>query len=58
MAVTFVLDGLRAALLASPAMSPRAAGHPAQFPVSLGMRLIEALSIALLALMALLIALT
>lgn len=55
--VTFVLPGERAALLRSATMSPRPAGHPSQFPVSLGVKLIEALTIALLALMALLVAL-
>lgn len=56
-AVTFVLPCRRAALLRSATMSPRPVGHPAQLPVSLGVRLIEALSIALLALMAFVVAL-
>ena len=54
----FILLGPRSRLLAfAQAMNPRSSEHPPLTPVSTGLRIIESLSIVLLALMAVLLAL-
>jgi hypothetical protein len=56
--VTYILLGRRARLLAfAQAMNPRSSEHPPVAPVSIGLRIIESLTIVLLALMAFLLAL-
>lgn len=56
--MTYTLLGRRARLLAfAQAMNPRSSEHQPLTPVSTGLRIIESLSIVLLALMAVLLAL-